>query len=281
MVSNFPPTSVDFKTETLSFCFSVSSLYKTTHSQSQTKETSHYKAGTDTREETEATHNDDFDENEEENPKSQNPAETTEAPIEPLIESTMGKKLWVEMLNGNRNPEKGMKIKFITPKVVNGEIEVEIDESDIINEASAMEIGKSPPQRRNTNKINHRTRRRKRNRSSLFFKISGGLKSLAEKFGLVVVVTNQVVDFIEENENVRIGNFSELYSSGRRVCPALGISWANCVNSRVFLSKGEECSESKMRRFRVVFAPHLPQFCSEFVTSEKGVFGVEMGQRNV
>ncbi|KAK2451010.1 hypothetical protein QL285_010100 [Trifolium repens] len=100
----------------------------------QTKETSHYKAGTDTREETEATHNDDFDENEEENPKSQNPAETTEAPIEPLIESTMGKKLWVEMLNGNRNPEKGMKIEFITPKVVNGEIEVEIDESDIINE---------------------------------------------------------------------------------------------------------------------------------------------------
>jgi hypothetical protein len=36
-----------------------------------------------------------------------------------------------------------------------------------------------------------------------------------------------------------------------------------------------------MRRFRVVFAPHLPQFCSEFVISEKGVFGVEMGQRNV
>jgi DNA-repair protein XRCC3 len=61
----------------------------------------------------------------------------------------------------------------------------------------------------------------------------------------------------------------------------LGISWANCVNSRVFLSKDEECSESKMRRFRVVFAPHLPQFCSEFVISEKGVFGVEMGQRNV
>jgi hypothetical protein len=46
----------------------------------------------------------------------------------------MGKKLWVEMLNGNRNPEKGMKMEFITPKVVNGEIEVEIDEADIINE---------------------------------------------------------------------------------------------------------------------------------------------------
>jgi DNA-repair protein XRCC3 len=72
-----------------------------------------------------------------------------------------------------------------------------------------------------------------------------------------------------------------LYSSGRRVCPALGISWANCVNSRVFLSKGEECSENIMRKFRVVFAPHLPQFCSEFVISENGVFGVEMGQRNV
>jgi len=118
-------------------------------------------------------------------------------------------------------------------------------------------------------------------RSSLFFKISGGLKTLAERFGLVVVVTNQVVDLIEENEGLRIGNFSNLYSSGRRVCPALGLSWANCVNSRIFLSR-EEFGEGsrKLRTFRVVFAPHLPQCCSEFVITGEGVFGVEMGQRN-
>lgn len=121
-----------------------------------------------------------------------------------------------------------------------------------------------------------------RRRSSLFFKISGGLKSLAERFGLVVVVTNQVVDLMSEGENgVRIGNFSEMYSSGRRVCPALGLSWANCVNSRMFLSR-DAYVESKRRRISVVFAPHLGQCCSEFVITGDGVFGVEMMvQRNV
>ncbi|XP_027189077.1 DNA repair protein XRCC3 homolog [Cicer arietinum] len=129
-----------------------------------------------------------------------------------------------------------------------------------------------------------------RKRSSLFFKISGGLKSLAERFGLAVLVTNQVVDFIGEDEGLnngmRIGNFSELYSSGRRVCPALGLSWANCVNSRFFLSMDDEYEEgggrvTKMRRLSVVFAPHLPQCSSRFVITTEGVFGVEMHKGNV
>ncbi|MCI29223.1 hypothetical protein A2U01_0050432, partial [Trifolium medium] len=52
--------------------------------------------------------------------------------LESQIESD--KKLWVEVLSGNRNPGNGMKIEFVTPKIVNGEIEVQIDEADIINE---------------------------------------------------------------------------------------------------------------------------------------------------
>ncbi|KAA8538636.1 hypothetical protein F0562_028170 [Nyssa sinensis] len=80
-------------------------------------------------------------------------------------------------------------------------------------------------------------------RSSLFFKISGKLKSQAKRFGLAVVVTNQVVDLVVSPDGMnglKVGNLSCLYSSGRRVCPALGISWANCVNSRLFLSRNEE-----------------------------------------
>ncbi|KAF7806626.1 DNA repair protein XRCC3-like protein [Senna tora] len=56
-------------------------------------------------------------------------------------------------------------------------------------------------------------------RSSLFFKISGNLKSLAREFGLAVVVTNQVVDLIGEGEGVngvRVGNLGHMCSSGRR-----------------------------------------------------------------
>ncbi|KAF3452793.1 hypothetical protein FNV43_RR03226 [Rhamnella rubrinervis] len=131
-------------------------------------------------------------------------------------------------------------------------------------------------------------------RSSLFFKISGKLKSLAKRFSLAVVVTNQVVDFIGENDGIngmRPGNLSSLYSSGRRVCPALGLAWSNCVNSRLFLSRNEEvigedkaladtcdrdylCRQTR-RQLYVVFAPHLPESSCEFVISKEGVFGVE------
>ncbi|XP_059461073.1 DNA repair protein XRCC3 homolog [Corylus avellana] len=129
-------------------------------------------------------------------------------------------------------------------------------------------------------------------RSSLFFKISGKLKLLAKRFGLAVVVTNQVVDLIvpEGINGMRIGNLACLYSSGRRVCPALGLAWANCVNSRLFLSRNEEvekeekglvdvdanrvCTRTR-RRLHVVFAPHLPEGSCELVITREGVFGVE------
>ncbi|XP_050375255.1 DNA repair protein XRCC3 homolog [Argentina anserina] len=122
-------------------------------------------------------------------------------------------------------------------------------------------------------------------RSFLFFEISGMLKLLARKYGVAVVVTNQVVDFMGEVEGingVRVGNLRELCSSGRRVCPALGLAWSNCVNSRLFLSRNEEIVErgngelirETKRRIDVVFAPHLGPVSCEFVITEDGVFGV-------
>lgn len=130
-------------------------------------------------------------------------------------------------------------------------------------------------------------------RSSLFFKISSKLKSLANRFGLVVVVTNQVVDFVGPDDGLnglRVGNLGCLYSSGRRVCPALGLSWANCVNSRLFLSRDEVLNEEKSlvdvsddeyvqrrtrRQIRVIFAPHLPESSCEYAIAREGVFGIE------
>ncbi|KAJ6355420.1 hypothetical protein OIU77_005915 [Salix suchowensis] len=126
-------------------------------------------------------------------------------------------------------------------------------------------------------------------RSSLFFKISGKLKEFAKRFNLVVLVTNQVMDVVDSGEGaneIRIGNLNGMYSSGRRISPALGLSWANCVNSRLFLSKdeyesgsvggGESGSQSRgtRRRLHVVFAPHLPGLSCEFVIRREGVLGV-------
>ncbi|CAK9325795.1 unnamed protein product [Citrullus colocynthis] len=129
-------------------------------------------------------------------------------------------------------------------------------------------------------------------RSSLFFKISGRLKLLAKKYSLAVVLTNQVVDLMGSSDGLnalRIGNLKFLCSSGRQVCPALGLAWANCVNSRLFLSRNEEVvgegdgmmngSELLQRRTRrwlhVVFAPHLPKSSCEYVIKREGVVGVE------
>ncbi|XP_020415475.1 DNA repair protein XRCC3 homolog [Prunus persica] len=64
-------------------------------------------------------------------------------------------------------------------------------------------------------------------RSKMFFKIFGTLKALANKFGLAVLVTNQVVDFIGPHDGVngvRLGNLECLHTSGRRVSPALGLA---------------------------------------------------------
>ncbi|OMO61332.1 hypothetical protein CCACVL1_23600 [Corchorus capsularis] len=129
-------------------------------------------------------------------------------------------------------------------------------------------------------------------RSCLFFKISSELKALAKRFNLAVLVTNQVVDVVAPNVGInglKIGNLGCLYTSGRRVCPALGLAWANCVNSRLFLSRREEviadkngkfngesgeCNQTR-RQLHVVFAPHLPESSCDFVITRDGIFGVE------
>lgn len=133
-----------------------------------------------------------------------------------------------------------------------------------------------------------------RKRASCFFKISGKLKQLANRFGLAVVITNQVTDFVESSDGLsglRIGNLRCLYSSGRRVVPALGLAWANCVNSRVFISRSDDsiCQERReddersgssyvsrraRRRFDIVFSPYLPASSCEFVITGEGICGV-------
>ena len=69
-----------------------------------------------------------------------------------------------------------------------------------------------------------------------------------------------------------------LISSGREVVPALGLAWANCVNTRLFLSKGpEEHSEERqgvLRCMQVVFSPSLPQSYCYYRVSAQGVFGI-------
>lgn len=61
--------------------------------------------------------------------------DNTESPtLELPKENAETKKLWFEVLSGNRNSVNGMMLEFVTPKIVNGEIQIEIEEPDIENE---------------------------------------------------------------------------------------------------------------------------------------------------
>jgi DNA-repair protein XRCC3 len=114
-----------------------------------------------------------------------------------------------------------------------------------------------------------------RRRSALFFQIAAKLKELAYRHQCVVVVTNQVVDVVEGDAGNTVA-----WSSGRRVSPALGIAWANCVNTRLFLTRElDAAGGTARRRMKVAFAPHLPERSCEFVIRRDGVFGVEPGER--
>ncbi|CAK7334952.1 unnamed protein product [Dovyalis caffra] len=105
------------------------------------------------------------------------------------------------------------------------------------------------------------------------------------------------MDFVESADGVnevRIENLDSFCSSGQRVCIALGLSWASCVNSRLFLSKYEyesglvcggengSVSREKRRRLHVVFAPHLPSLSWDkaLIKSTKNQIEVIRRKRN-
>lgn len=115
---------------------------------------------------------------------------------------------------------------------------------------------------------------------------------MARRLGLAVVLTNQVVDVMGDDGGCRVGNYEELWSSGRRLWPAMGLSWAHCVNMRLFLSRwdddvvreDDECRTEgcelggarTTRTIKIVFAPHLEKGEAEFVIVKEGVFGVSL-----
>lgn len=85
-----------------------------------------------------------------------------------------------------------------------------------------------------------------------------------------------------------------LLSSGRELVPALGLAWANCVNTRLFLSRtevaipGPQCHSNSsavsvpehipysvpLRYMQVVFSPCLPPDTCLFVVTQHGLQGV-------
>lgn len=89
----------------------------------------------------------------------------------------------------------------------------------------------------------------------------------------------------------------QLMSGGQELVPALGLAWANCINTRIFLSRTEyavsTCCLSRARHnslpqpatlplrcMQVVFSPCLPQHSCLYVVSQSGLQGIDPSQLN-
>ena len=122
-------------------------------------------------------------------------------------------------------------------------------------------------------------------RSELLYTLASRLKALAQAWRVAVVVTNHVVDCVEQGSSSLLAleqatGGLPLFTSGRRVMPALGLHWAHCVSTRIFLSRdtraGALGAEVEVkRRMRVVFSPHLAAAECRFAVRATGVHGVE------
>ena len=73
--------------------------------------------------------------------------------------------------------------------------------------------------------------------------------------------------------------------NARRVIPALGLSWANVVNTRLMLQRQRSLStpgtegsttDGIRRSIHVVLAAHLPNVSAGFVVEQGGVRGLAM-----
>ena len=107
------------------------------------------------------------------------------------------------------------------------------------------------------------------------------------RHSLCVVVTNHVTDVMDSELGPTATMALEqatggiaLRTSGRRVSPCLGLYWAHCVNTRLFLSRATApgaaslASHAIRRSLRVVFAPHLPPGQCGYTIIAEGPRGV-------
>ena len=84
-------------------------------------------------------------------------------------------------------------------------------------------------------------------RTGILSRVAALIGEYAHRADVAVIVTNHVSDAVRnegvgssagENKQRRLfGPSGDLRSSGRSVAPSLGLFWANCVNTRLFLSR--------------------------------------------
>ncbi|TYZ57865.1 hypothetical protein PybrP1_011850 [[Pythium] brassicae (nom. inval.)] len=101
-------------------------------------------------------------------------------------------------------------------------------------------------------------------RSRLMFHMANCIRILSAQYGVVFVVSNQVT-----------GNFAAAPAEalqGSAFKPALGLSWSNCVNQRLMVTRRPG---STVRRVEVAFSPSCPPGGASFEITREGVVSAD------
>ncbi|KAL5008487.1 hypothetical protein ScPMuIL_014068 [Solemya velum] len=95
--------------------------------------------------------------------------------------------------------------------------------------------------------------------------LAAQLHQLSYQYNIPVVCVNQVT--------------ASMKNEGRKLIPALGLTWSNQVTSRLMLSRTNQSvrvdghTETIVRQFEVLFAPHLPRSQVPYIIDQEGVKG--------
>jgi len=130
------------------------------------------------------------------------------------------------------------------------------------------------------------------------------LKTIADKYKVVVVVINQVTDNVQGSTS---SNISDLFYQPEdqyhiigtpKLLPALGLIWSNCVNTRIALGRtkimiepesnlnqvgddgggttavsNSNSTKTILRTMQIVLSPYLPNSSCHFIIDGDGVRG--------
>jgi len=110
-------------------------------------------------------------------------------------------------------------------------------------------------------------------RTQSLMKIAAFLSDLATTFDLAVVVVNQMTTKIDNSGRGAISDGTKNEwdsSSGSRVTPALGESWAHATTTRLLLSEGN-AENSDVRHCTLVKSPHKPVGTASYIVTEMGI----------
>ncbi|GAB9464954.1 DNA repair protein xrcc3 [Globisporangium polare] len=105
-------------------------------------------------------------------------------------------------------------------------------------------------------------------RSRMMFHMANCMRILSAQYNVVFVLSNQVTG----NFNGDAQQQQQGINSSSAFKPALGLSWSNCINQRLMITRRPS---GALRRMEVAFSPSCPSASASFEITSEGVASIE------